>query len=118
MIDTLVANLDKALTKKNHELFGLTTNKFIFLTIHRPSNVNKETLELVINNLKDLSRELPVIFPVHPRTKKCLNVFKIKVNDFPDIHFVDPLGYHDCICFAKNARLVITDSGGLQEETT
>lgn len=121
MIDTLVSNLDKARQRRTYERFDLKDNQYTFVTLHRPSNVDdKETLSHIISCLTKLSKDLPVIFPVHPRTKAQLKSFDLweKVNELPGLRLIEPIGYHDSICLVDNSRFVLTDSGGLQEETT
>jgi UDP-N-acetylglucosamine 2-epimerase (non-hydrolysing) len=119
MIDSLVANLDKARQRNTHETFGLKSKNFVYVTLHRPSNVDqKESLSAIMGELNRLSDQLPVVFPIHPRTRKMLSEFGIKIKDSAGLKIVDPIGYHDSLCLTENARLVLTDSGGLQEEST
>ena len=119
MIDTLVANLEKARNKKTHIRLGLKENDFVYVTLHRPSNVdNKEILNTIMSDLDRLSTSLPVCFPLHPRTRKMLTTHGISCRSNNHLKLIDPIGYHDSICLAENARFVLTDSGGLQEETT
>ena len=68
--------------------------------------------------LNRLSREMPIVFPMHPRTKKMLGQFGIPVQNSDRFKILDPVGYHDSLCLTEKARLVLTDSGGLQEEST
>ena len=90
---------------------------YIFLTLHRPSNVdNKEILSGIIKALNTISQDTPIIFPVHPRTKKMLDAFNIKLSN--EIHHLPPLGFSESLYLWKDATCVFTDSGGLQEETT
>ena len=96
------------------------------LTLHRPSNVDKpEAFRQVLGGISELSRQMPLIFPVHPRTRKRIDEFGFdqhfreagqKRSD--GIRLISPLGYVDFLCLMKNARLVLTDSGGIQDETT
>ena len=121
MIDTLILNLEKARECRTYEKFDLKENHYAFVTLHRPSNVDdKHTLSHIIGSLEKLSKDLPVIFPVHPRTKKQLISFSLwdRANKIYGLHLIDSLGYHDSICLVDNSRFVLTDSGGLQEETT
>lgn len=119
MIDALVANLDQARARKTHERQGLEPNHFAYVTLHRPANVDLQpSLTAIMEELKRLARQLPVLFPIHPRTRKMLAEFGISVEGHPGLHIVDPIGYHDSLCLTENARLVLTDSGGLQEEST
>jgi len=119
MIDTLVANLEKARNKKTHVRFGFKEKDFVYVTLHRPSNVDdKATLSTIMDHLDRLSSSLPVCFPVHPRTRKMLATYGIACGGNNHLKLIDPIGYHDSICLAEHARFVLTDSGGLQEETT
>ncbi len=120
MIDSLFYALKKLKTRRAH--FGTTDlknklRKYIYLTLHRPSNVdNKEALLNICGILGKAGKIYPIIFPVHPRTKNRLEKFKIKLS--PDIHVIPPLSYTESLFIWKDAEAVITDSGGLQEETT
>jgi UDP-N-acetylglucosamine 2-epimerase (non-hydrolysing) len=119
MIDSLVANLDQARRRQTHRHLGLPDRGFVYVTLHRPSNVDHEpSLRQVMDELKHLARQLPVVFPIHPRTRKMLAEFHISVEGEPGLKIIDPIGYHDSLCLSEHARLVLTDSGGLQEETT
>jgi len=121
MIDTLVANLDHARECRTWEKFCVERKKYVFVTLHRPSNVDeKGVISNIFQKLAKLSERMPVVFPVHPRTRKQLETFGLreKIESVRGLRFVDPIGYHDTICLVENARFVLTDSGGLQEETT
>ncbi|MFB3883645.1 MAG: non-hydrolyzing UDP-N-acetylglucosamine 2-epimerase [Thermodesulfobacteriota bacterium] len=121
MIDTIVANLKEIKSRRTYERFGLSKNGFIYVTLHRPSNVDhKEALRKIVDHLLILAKKLPIIFPGHPRTKRQLKEFNLRktMKESSNLHLIDPVSYHDSISFAMNARLVITDSGGVQEETT
>jgi UDP-N-acetylglucosamine 2-epimerase (non-hydrolysing) len=121
MIDTLVSNLDKGRARKPYEKFGFKEKEYAFVTLHRPSNVDeKANLSRILNCLAHLSDRLPVIFPVHPRTRKSLTEFGLykESNNHKKFILCEPLGYHDSIGLIDKARFVLTDSGGIQEETT
>jgi UDP-N-acetylglucosamine 2-epimerase (non-hydrolysing) len=119
MIDTLVSNLQRARSRNTHHAMGLNDKNFVYVTLHRPSNVDHAPgLGMIMDNLTRLSERLPVIFPVHPRTRKMLQAADINPAKHNGFHIIDPVGYLDSICLAENARFVLTDSGGLQEETT
>ena len=119
MIDTLVANLEKAENSQLKEMLDLGEREFAYVTLHRPANVDtKESLQAIMAELKDVAGRLPVVFPMHPRTRQKCKEFDISLNGVGDFHVVDPLGYHDSLFLTQNARLVLTDSGGLQEEST
>ncbi len=127
MVDTLLKHKKKA--QKSEMLFrlGLIDSKlapYAVLTLHRPGNVdNKTNLINILEALKEISKRLPIIFPIHPRTKKQIENMNLSgyfqsLPRFKGIHCIDPLGYLDFLCLMSNARLVLTDSGGIQEETT
>lgn len=89
------------------------------MTLHRPSNVDDHSsLTLIMEELRRISARLPVVFPMHPRTRKMLGKFEIDASSSPDFQIMDPVGYHDSLRLAETAKVVLTDSGGLQEETT
>ena len=91
------------------------------LTLHRPSNVdNRQTFERILDALETISHSLPIIFPVHPRTRKTIADLGLseRVQSITNLRLVDPLGYLDFLNLYSTARLVLTDSGGIQEETT
>ncbi len=119
MIDSLANYLPKAEQSKFLEECKLENDKFILVTLHRPSNVdNIEQLIKIFNILNNLAKETKIIFPIHPRTRKNLSEFNILNTLSPNIILVDPIGYIDFInCIAK-AQLILTDSGGIQEEST
>jgi len=123
MIDTLVRLLPVALEKwKGNSLtidgVMVEKNRYALVTLHRPSNVdNPDMLYRLMNALAEISRDVPILFPVHPRTRQRLREMR---SDFPDtrLHLVAPIGYLDFLALQRYATLVITDSGGIQEETT
>ena len=121
MIDNLLYQLE-LLEREDHSRLKTRVLKnqisdYIFLTLHRPSNVDsKETLSGIAASLNQISEERPILFPVHPRTKKMLDAFNIELNDA--ISLLEPLGFRESLFLWKDASLVMTDSGGLQEETT
>jgi UDP-N-acetylglucosamine 2-epimerase (non-hydrolysing) len=119
MIDTLVQNLDQARHGRTFEQYGIEERKFAYVTLHRPSNVdNEESLTQIMAELSRLARQIPVVFPMHPRTRKMLSDFNISTNGTAGMKLIDPIGYHDSICLTEQARFILTDSGGLQEEST
>lgn len=119
MIDSLIANLPQARQSGVLARLGLQAGQFVFVTLHRPANVDhRDALAPIMAGLLDLAGRLPVVFPIHPRTRKMLDVHGINVAGTPGLKLVDPVGYHDSLCLTENARLVLTDSGGLQEEAT
>jgi UDP-N-acetylglucosamine 2-epimerase (non-hydrolysing) len=117
MIDTLIRFLpqaDAVFTKLKEEL---SLESFGLVTLHRPSNVDDESVFLpMIEALDSLSRQLPLIFPVHPRTRQRWSARLEQCN--ANLRVIAPLGYLEFLALQKNAKIVITDSGGIQEETT
>jgi UDP-N-acetylglucosamine 2-epimerase (non-hydrolysing) len=121
MIDTIVANLDQARECRTWEKFDVAPKNYVFVTLHRPANVDdKAVISNIFGNLSNLSERIPVVFPMHPRTRKQLETFGLrqKVESVKGLRLSDPIGYHDTICLVESSRFVLTDSGGLQEETT
>jgi UDP-N-acetylglucosamine 2-epimerase (non-hydrolysing) len=119
MIDSLVENLEQSRRHpilKNHRL---EHGRFAYVTLHRPSNVdNQASLTAIIDELTRVARTLPVVFPIHPRTRKMLQEFGALPEGGKGMILLEPVGYHESLCLAEYARLVLTDSGGLQEEAT
>lgn len=121
MIDTLLKMKENAKTSTILTDFNLEENNFALLTLHRPSNVDvKETFVGILNALNEIQHRLPIIFPAHPRTQKMIEKLDLteKVETMTNFHIVDPIGYLDFMKLMMNAKLVLTDSGGIQEETT
>lgn len=121
MIDTLINNLEKARQMRATERYGLKEREYVFVTLHRPSNVDDEkSLTSLMGILSGLLKRMDVIFPVHPRTRKQMISFGIFEKERKPLRLIitDPMNYLDTICLVEKARFVITDSGGLQEETT
>ena len=99
--------------------FDLAPGSYGVVTLHRPPNVDEaDALEAVLAALGQIAGHLPLVFPVHPRTRKRIEEFGLAAGDRAALRLVDPLGYIDFMALVSGARLVITDSGGLQEETT
>jgi len=122
MIDTLVRLLPRARAGHVLETRGLRTDgavsPFVLATIHRPSNVDEpDRLTRVMRALAEVGKACEVVFPLHPRTRSRLADFDVDVEE-GRVHLVDPLGYLDFLCLEDAAAAVITDSGGIQEETT
>ena len=121
MIDTLLNNVEKARQLCPHTKYSLTKKQYIFVTLHRPSNVDeKKSLTVIMKHLTALSKKMPVIFPMHPRTRKNLIAFDLqeKIAKAKNMIIIDPIGYHETIGLVDQSAFVLTDSGGLQEETT
>lgn len=121
MIDTLLGNVKKARQLCAHKKYNLKKEQYVFVTLHRPSNVdNKTSLSVIFKSLEALSKKLPVIFPMHPRTRKNLLTYGLQeqVAKAGGMIIIDPIGYHETIGLVDKSAFVLTDSGGLQEETT
>jgi UDP-N-acetylglucosamine 2-epimerase (non-hydrolysing) len=117
MIDTLRTNLDRALAAPLPD--GLIPHEYAVLTLHRPSNVDSpQALDSIFNAVNPLAEHMPIVFPAHPRTRKNLESFGFSTRLSPNIVFVDPLSYLPFLGLTARSRLVLTDSGGIQEETT
>ena len=117
MIDTLLACRDQSDSSKILEQLRVTDGGYAVLTLHRPANVDDPTVFTgLLTAIERWQRELPVIFPVHPRTRKALT--EVHQRCMPNLKLTDPLGYLDFLKLLSHARLVLTDSGGIQEETT
>jgi UDP-N-acetylglucosamine 2-epimerase (non-hydrolysing) len=112
MIDSLVRLLPIALhTAKN----GLP-ERYVLVTLHRPSNVDdSESLAAILESLREVNQHLDVVFPVHPRTRQRITDFGLKVDR---LHLLEPVPYIEFLALQQSAAVVITDSGGIQEETT
>ena len=116
MIDTLLSNRAKFTPPGFWGELQLEKGKYIVMTLHRPSNVDEvNKLESIINSIVEHSRNVPLVFPVHPRTKKVLDDL---VFNRANLNFVPPQGYLEFNYLVENAKAVITDSGGITEETT
>jgi UDP-N-acetylglucosamine 2-epimerase (non-hydrolysing) len=118
MIDSLVRLLPVAEESTVLDNLKLQAGNFGLVTLHRPSNVeNPATLASIMHALHEISRELPILFPVHPRTRKGLEASN---NHYLGsmVHMLDPLSYIDFLALLRLAKFVVTDSGGIQEETT
>ena len=126
MIDTLHHNLEKAvpvsqiLQNAGREEFLVGHDGYAILTAHRPSNVDDpDTLRSLLETTLKISTKLPIIFPMHPRTRDMIQKFGLnKILDVPTVLQLPPMGYLEMLGLMKDARVVLTDSGGIQEETT
>jgi UDP-N-acetylglucosamine 2-epimerase (non-hydrolysing) len=121
MIDSLFNQLKRAEESTVREDLGVNDKDYATLTLHRPSNVDdRETLSRILDALEKIANRLPIIFPMHPRTRARLDEFGLMnvVERAGNIRLIEPLGYLDFLRLYSGARLVLTDSGGIQEETT
>lgn len=115
MIDSLVKFTEQIDGMKTLETLGISAKKYGLITLHRPSNVDsKERLDKIMTLLNKIAVDIPLLFPIHPRTRKKIDLSKLHDN----IKVCDPMGYLDFLKVVKNAKFVFTDSGGIQEETT
>jgi UDP-N-acetylglucosamine 2-epimerase (non-hydrolysing) len=116
MIDTLLKNKGRFRKSPVWNELNLVEGKYLVMTLHRPANVDEEQkLKHLLNEIINNSHNLPLVFPVHPRTAKILDQLEIKS---PNLHTVEPLGYLEFNYLVQHAKAVITDSGGITEETT
>jgi UDP-N-acetylglucosamine 2-epimerase (non-hydrolysing) len=121
MIDSLYQHLKRAQQSSIKERLGLTGARYGVLTLHRPSNVDdRKTLAGILAALETISNELPIIFPVHPRAAKTIAEHGLleRVKEIRNLQLIEPLGYLDFLNLYSGAQLVLTDSGGIQEETS
>ena len=119
MIDTLFRYRDRARESDVLSRLGLEASGYAALTLHRPSNVDDEgTLGMLLGAIARIQAEIPMVFPVHPRTRRHLEALAPVLPPMPGLRLVDPLPYLDFVELMANARCVLTDSGGVQEETT
>ncbi|MEO1517126.1 MAG: UDP-N-acetylglucosamine 2-epimerase (non-hydrolyzing) [Bacteroidota bacterium] len=121
MIDSLCYYREKAKSVGILDQIGLKPKEYILTTMHRPSNVdNVESLQDILQIIRNASRELPVVFPIHPRTSnnmKKLGLYK-ELEKIEGLYLLEPQGYLQFLSLMDNAKMLITDSGGIQEETT
>jgi UDP-N-acetylglucosamine 2-epimerase (non-hydrolysing) len=121
MIDSLLKYLPRAQESKVPLQLGVEEQEFALLTLHRPSNVDEGTVFVrILDALEEISHRLPIIFPMHPRTRKMIGELQLeeKLARIIGLRLTKPLGYLDFLSLLSRARLVLTDSGGIQEETT
>jgi UDP-N-acetylglucosamine 2-epimerase (non-hydrolysing) len=121
MIDTLLHLLPSARNRDTLARFSLVPQGYGVVTLHRPSNVDDpQTLADLLQALVDISQDLPLVFPIHPRTKKQIERYDLSdvLNNARGILELPPLGYLDFLSLTSQAKVIVTDSGGLQEETT
>ncbi len=119
MLDSLTSNLEKARASTILDRCSVKPGEFVYVTLHRPANVDaRESLVAIAEHLSRLSHQLPVVFPVHPRTRKMCEQFGVRLAESNGLRLIDPVGYNDSLKLMENARFALTDSGGLQEEAT
>lgn len=121
MIDTLLKNRERAEESKILDDLGLEEGHYGVLTLHRPSNVDDpEVFGRILDALEVIQNDMPLIFPVHPRTRKNLESSSLneRVKGLENLRLLDPVGYLDFLKLMASAKIILTDSGGIQEETT
>ncbi len=121
MIDSLVHYIEKARTSPILSDLNLTGKRYTLVTMHRPSNVdNQEHLSLILDIFEGISGDTSIVFPIHPRTRERMRTFGLeeRFNAIPGLLSMDPAGYLDFLALMDSAALIVTDSGGIQEEST
>ncbi len=121
MIDSLLGHLNRAKESTARANHDLADKEYAVLTLHRPANVDEASaFRRIIEALEDIARRLTIIFPAHPRTRKMIAELDLseRVEKIKGLLVIDPVGYLDFLQLLSGARLVLTDSGGIQEETT
>lgn len=118
MIDTLMRHLPVATLDRLRPTLDLRERAYAVLTLHRPSNVDHpDTFKGILEAVHEIAKELPIVFPVHPRTRERVREFGLE-RYFEGVTLTEPMGYVDFLSLTSHARLVLSDSGGLQEEST
>jgi UDP-N-acetylglucosamine 2-epimerase (non-hydrolysing) len=121
MIDTLFNMRERAGESTLLNDLGLSKKEYVLVTLHRPSNVDqKKTLTSFVEIMEQTAGKLPMVWPVHPRSRKQAEAFELweRLQRIKNLYLLEPIGYLDNVNLMRNARLVLTDSGGIQEETT
>jgi UDP-N-acetylglucosamine 2-epimerase (non-hydrolysing) len=119
MIDSLLHNLPRARGCEILSHLQVEPRHYIYVTLHRPANVDgRAVLSKIMASLEQLSERLPIVYPIHPRTRRMLTEHGLEPHSEKKLLLLEPLGYHASLCLTENARVVLTDSGGLQEEAT
>ena len=121
MIDTMLRHRAKAETSRILELQGLKPREYAVLTLHRPANVDDPAVfGKILDALEQIQKDMPIIFPMHPRTRANLTRTDLgkRTEQMPGLRIMDPVGYLDFLKLMAHARLLLTDSGGVQEEAT
>ncbi len=118
MIDSLFRHLPTATLERVRERIPVEPRRYGVLTLHRPSNVDEsDVFGRIMRAVRTIAADMPIVFPVHPRTRRRMEEFGFEESD-GGVRLTDPLGYIDFLSLTSNARLILTDSGGLQEEST
>jgi UDP-N-acetylglucosamine 2-epimerase (non-hydrolysing) len=121
MIDSILSHLERAKRSTVRTHLGIEDQDYALLTLHRPSNVDdRAAFVRILDALEEIGARVPIIFPAHPRTRKTISAHGLgeRIEDAKGLRLIEPLGYLDFLRLMSGARLVLTDSGGIQEETT
>ncbi|MDN3512519.1 MAG: UDP-N-acetylglucosamine 2-epimerase (non-hydrolyzing) [Candidatus Jettenia sp.] len=121
MIDALLSNMKKINASSVLKNFSLQPGSYVVLTLHRPSNVDsRQALAEIYDIIGSVSQKIKIVYPIHVRTKEKMKLFHMMdtFNNLTNLTMIEPLGYVDFVKLVKDSKLVITDSGGIQEETT
>jgi UDP-N-acetylglucosamine 2-epimerase (non-hydrolysing) len=121
MIDSLIMFREKAKSSAVLDQLHLTPRQYTLVTLHRPVNVdNKQNLEKILEVFERIAERSKIVFPVHPRTRKMMEQFGLgkRLSEIKNLLLTEPIGYLDFLCLMDNAALILTDSGGIQEEST
>lgn len=119
MIDNLIHHLEQTDHLPTLDEFNVEPGNFVLVTMHRPSNVDSDSqLEKIVHMLNSITGKRKIIFPIHPRTRKNLESKQLLDSLNDNVVLTEPIGYLDFLCLLRNAELIITDSGGIQEEST
>lgn len=121
MIDTLIKNREKAQDSTILEQLDLVPGEYAVMTMHRPANVDDpEALRGLLDAFNEIQKDVPIIFPIHPRTRKNLAKMELvdRIEAMPNFQLLDPVGYLDFMKLMSSAKAILTDSGGIQEEST
>ncbi|MCD4796357.1 MAG: UDP-N-acetylglucosamine 2-epimerase (non-hydrolyzing) [Candidatus Cloacimonetes bacterium] len=121
MIDSLIQYQEKARQSKILEKLKIENHDYALITLHRPSNVDKENgLLTILNAFEEISKSIKLVFPIHPRTTKQITAYGLeeKVKKMKNLLLIPPVGYYDFLKLQMKAKFILTDSGGIQEEST
>ncbi len=121
MIDTLLGHREKAKSSDILKKLNITKKNYAALTLHRPSNVDNEVMfNRILDIIYEIQKHIKVIYPTHPRSNGSITKYRLleKVKGMENLTLTEPLGYLDFLCLMDNSKLVLTDSGGIQEEAT
>lgn len=121
MIDSLLFNLERARRLRLRHELGLADQDYALMTLHRPSNVDDpKNLQSILSAVLELQKFIPIVWPIHPRTQKQIERLKLdrQLRELENLRLLEPAGYLDFLHLMEGARFVLTDSGGIQEETT